>query len=485
MPRMKLAKGIVTSVATLVLVASAVAQDVPTLKMVVPFSGNATWTNEGLAAVTEELNKLLGERIGAHVELSPIPMADYNQRMTLMNSAREPYDIAMTAPWTNNVYNNIAQGNFAALDEYVEQVPELLNAVSGDLLSVGTVNGHLYGIPVEQMFPKTFGFLVRADMAEKYAVDLDSINTWQDLTPVFEAMVAGEGEGFYPAGGRLTALAELFGYDPVVAGPVNYAVVKLDDANLEVVNLYGTQEYRDLVHLRRQWHEAGLTDPNPMNREAVRAALTAGTQAFYIDSAQDRPSSYSFLGMPFLAKRFAPVVLTTGAMNASMMAVSADSEHPVEALKLITLLHTDEEAFRLLAQGVEGVNYVAKSDGGGLYEKADTASYWPDINWVWGKSYLAAPLTELDQTTVQVSQQVNGEAVPSVALGFAFNVAPVEQEIAALATLIANFEALESGQVEDVDAYLDQQIAALEGAGLVRVQEELASQLAAWKAAKN
>lgn len=485
MSRLTIALGALSIAAAALLGGTAFAADVPTIRFVVPFGGGATYTTAGLNAVVDKLNPLLETRIGAHVELVPIPISDYNQRMTLMNSAREPYDIAMTAPWTNNFYLNVAQGNFMPLNDYVGDVPDLEKSVSPELQAVGSVGGKLYGIPIEQMFPKTFGPAYNVALGEKYGVKTDDITSWADLTPIFKRMVEGEGAGFYAAGGRLSVNAEQFGYDPVVAGNVLYAVVKMDDPELKVVNLYETPEYRDLMKLRRQWQEDGLTDPNPMNRDAVRAKLTAQTMAFAIDSAQDRPTTATQFGVPFVAKRLAPLVLTTGAMNASMMAVSADSQHPVEALKLITLLHSDQEVFRLFAEGIEGVSYGLRNDGSGLYEKLPGASdYWPDVDWVWGNSYLAAPRSEADLTTVEWSKRINAEATPSAALGFAFDVSPVETEFAGLSTLLPSFEALESGQVADVDGYLDAQIAALKAAGMDRVQDELRRQLDAWKATR-
>lgn len=460
--------------------ALASAQDVPTLRMMLPFGATGTWTTDGVAKVMAEVNPILEEKIGAHLDIVPIPSADYNQRMTLVMSAREPFDISMTAPWTNNVYRNVAQGNYMALDEYLDDVPELQQAVSPELLAVGTMNGALYGIPVQQLFPKSFGFNTRTELLDKYDIDLDAIDWFDDLTPVFERVVAGEGEGYYAFGGRLAALPELFGYDPAL-GPNAAAVVKMDDPERKVVNLYGTEEFRELMRLRREWHLAGLTEPNPQNREQARAALQAGTTGFSLDSAQDRPVDRVFLGLDFTPKRFAPLVLTTAAMNASMMAISADSQHPVEALKLITLLHTDAEVFNILSLGIEGVNWQHNADTG-LVELLDTASYWPNINWVWGNSYLAYPQRATDAADNAEAEKVNAEAVASVILGFSFDTSPVENEVAAMSSILANFEPLEGGRVEDVDGYIDQQIAALDAAGLARVQEEMTRQIAEWAA---
>lgn len=461
--------------------ALAAAQDVPTLRMMVPFGTTGTWTSEGVSKVMATLNPILEEKIGAHLDLVPIPSPDYNQRMTLVMSSREPFDISMTAPWTNNVYRNVSQGNYMALDEFLDDVPELQQAVSPELLTVGTIDGGLYGIPVQQLFPKSFGFNTKTELIEKYDIPVAEIEWFDQLTPYFEKVVAGEGEGFYAFGGRLAALPELFGYDPTL-GLGLFAVVKMDDPERKVVNFYDSEEYRSLMRLRREWHVAGLTDPNPMNREQARAALTAGTAGFSLDSAQDRPVDRVFLGLDFTPKRFAPLVLTTGAMNASMMAVSADSRYPVEALKLITLLHTDAEVFNILALGIEGVNWQFKPDGSGLVELLDTASYWPNINWVWGNSYLAYPQRETDAADNAEAIKVNAEATASVLLGFSFDTTPVEAEVAAISSLLANFDPLEGGRVEDVDGYIDQQIAALEAAGLQRVQDEMTRQIAEWAA---
>src|SRR3546814_14036771 len=119
----------------------------------------------------------------------------------------------MTAPWTNNVYRNVAHGNYMALDEYLDDVPELQQAVSPELLAVGTMNGALYGIPVQQLFPKSFGFNTRTELLERYDLALDPIAWFDDLTPVFERAVDGEGEGYYAVGGRIAATPEWFGSD--------------------------------------------------------------------------------------------------------------------------------------------------------------------------------------------------------------------------------------------------------------------------------
>ncbi len=482
---MKKTKWMLAMAAAMLASTAALAQDVPTLRIMTLFNPDATWTNDGVDAVEAALNPVLEEKIGAHIDLIPIPWGDYNQRMSLVMSSREPFDIAMTSSWINNFYRNVSQENLLALDEYLDDVPQLQADIPPELLKVGTVNGKLYGIPVQQMFPKTFGFNTRADLVEKYDIDLASITSYEQLTPIFEEVVAGEGEGFYAFGGKVAAAAELFGYDPVAtSGTYTLLAVKMDDPERKIVNFYATPEYRAQVKLRRQWHEMGLTDPNPMNRDQFLSAVTAGTVGFNMDSAQDRPTHRIFQGLPFQPKRIAPIALTTAAMNASMWSVSADSEHPVEALRLIHLLNTDAEVVNGLALGVEGVNWQWNADKT-LVELLDKASYWPNIKWVWGNSFLIYPQKASDIADNEESLRMNAEATPSVMLGFAFDITPVENEMAALGSIIPNLEALDNGRVEDVDSFLDQQLAEMEVAGLPRVIEELQRQIDAWLATSN
>jgi len=456
--------------------------DVPVLIFVAPTAGSVT--EEGIAAVEAAVNPILEEKIGAHVDINLVPFADYNTRMTLMNSSREPYDIAMTAPWINNFFTNVTQGTLLSLNDVLPEVPELTGAVSDDLLSVATIDGNIYGVPIQQLFPKTFGVCVNKELAEKYDFDVESVESLADLTPVFERMVEGEGAGFYAMGGILAANAEMLGYDAVVGEHNYFAVVGLDDASLDIVNMYETDAYLELVNLRRAWHQAGLTDPNPMQRDAVRAALQAGTQAFSLDQCQDRPIIATFLGREFVAKSLSPLTLTTGAMNASMMAVSADSEHPIEALGLIASLHGDQEIFRLFAHGIEGVSYEIDPETGLITQLDGASEYWPSTDWMWGNSFLAAPRSEADIANAETAMATNAAATPAAALGFLFDIRPVELEMAALATLRPNFVALESGQVEDIEGYLAEQLQQLRDAGLDRVHEELARQLAAWQATR-
>ena len=58
----------------------------------------------------------------------------------------------------------------------------------------------------------------------------------------------------------------------------------------------------------------------------------------------------------------APYIDNTSVQGA-MMAISANSAHPVEAMKFLNLLNTDPYVMTLLNYGVEGVHYNLNAEG--------------------------------------------------------------------------------------------------------------------------
>jgi ABC-type glycerol-3-phosphate transport system substrate-binding protein len=79
-----------------------------------------------LQAVQDAINAILVKKINATVTLRPIDGSAYDQKIKLDLAAGEKFDVIFTAPWINNYYQNVAQGNFYALDDLLKtKVPNL------------------------------------------------------------------------------------------------------------------------------------------------------------------------------------------------------------------------------------------------------------------------------------------------------------------------------------------------------------------------
>ena len=60
--------------------------------------------------VLEALNELLRERYNLELNLLSIPAGEYNDRMRLMITSNEDWDLCFTANHSNNFYDNVNMG---------------------------------------------------------------------------------------------------------------------------------------------------------------------------------------------------------------------------------------------------------------------------------------------------------------------------------------------------------------------------------------
>lgn len=436
-------------------------------------------------AVQAALDELLAERgAGYTVQLDVLDSSTFGERMPLIIASGEAYDLVFTAPWTNNYANNVADGNFLAMDSLFEELPEFEASMPAAFWDVTRINGVPYAVVNQQWFPKPWGFMMTEETAAAYDVDPSTITSYEDLTPIMTEMQAQEGEGFFALAGSMPTLPETMGYDPVTQA-VGSLAVAFDAEDPTIVNLYGTDEYLARMELIREWNELGLFTSDPITIDEARAGFVEGTVGVIFD--QWRPSQVNSFRDNFdttvVGNNIAPLILTTDAMIATMTAINVDSEHPVESAEFLTLLQTDTEVFNLIAYGVEGRNYELVDADAGVISLSDANPYNPG-SWVFGNTFLGYATSAQDANLIQESIRVNDESQPSPILGFTFDPEPVQNELATMAAIEVEYGGLlVLGEEEDVAGTIADLIADLEAAGLQTVLDEANRQLDVWKAA--
>src|SRR5699024_578145 len=125
-------------------------------------------------------NKYTKEKINATVKLTQIDWGDYDQKMQVVISSGEPYDIAYTSGGT--YVQNAQKGAFLPLDNLLEKegkdLKELLNPA---LLEGVRVNGDVYGIPSNKEAARQKVFTFNKRLVDKYNFDLDKVKSLEDL----------------------------------------------------------------------------------------------------------------------------------------------------------------------------------------------------------------------------------------------------------------------------------------------------------------
>lgn len=471
-----------------------------------------TADTEDSATVNEYLNELLSSKgFNAGVEVAFINRPDYDTRMNLINSSGEHYDIALvTEAWVNRYGQNVNNEFLLPLTAYddpatgetidllTEVVPALWQTMSPGTWEAARYFGEIYAIPNQQIYVKPFGVSIRRDIMEVLGLrdQIDAVSDWADLTPIFQTIKDAIDDGSLSGvedGANLRYVfttvdigkAETFGYD-IVAGPYG---VQVEDQDMEVINYYETEGFRRLMHLRRDWYEMGFTAPDKLEVQEAINAYVAG-QAVVDVGRLVKPGGAleqaARMGYSWYEQPIAPAFITTGGPTATMSGVSSiiedDGRRVRAVMKLLEIANTDPEVYNTIAKGVEGTHWEWVDESQLLIRPIENSGYKPNVDWAIGNQFNAYYVDPNQVGAWPATQELNRSATPSVILGFRFDNAEYQTELASISAIVTEYgEPLFDGLVEDVDAGIAELLAQLESAGAERVREAIRQQLADWK----
>ena len=145
---------------------------------------------EDLDKVEEAINEITREKIGAEITLMPIGIADYSSKVSLALQGGEKIDIFHSlGDFNNAVATDMAYDITDLLDTCAPETKELVGA---DWLEATTQNGRIYGIPTEKPVALTPMVVYRQDVADELQLDMSTVNSIEDLTPILEQVKAGK-----------------------------------------------------------------------------------------------------------------------------------------------------------------------------------------------------------------------------------------------------------------------------------------------------
>ncbi len=434
-------------------------------------------------AISDAISAITKARIGATVKLVPVDWGAFDQRMNLTFGAGEKCDIVFTAPWINNFYRNVAQGNLLPLDDLLQKSPRLFRTLSPSLWEAARVDGNIYAVINQQLFPKMWGFMVTKTFADKYNFNPATIKRYEDLEP-FLATIKQNEPGVIPFhGGSIfdPGRPELMGWDPIANQGV---AVRYNDPNLKVFNVFETPEMVRYVNLARKWYQAGYLTPQGTNQADYEATIKAGKAAALLNQwrPDQGPSMKARFGVDVVGQNLSPVFVATSSINATMNGICKTSTNPEKAMQFLELLNTDRNLFNLLSKGLEGRHYTFANKAKGIITPIAGSGYAPGTDWMFGNAFNAFQVNEADVTANRQGQNINRTAKASVALGFNMDIENVKTEIAQLDAVIKEYGGPLFGGAVDPATGIPELQRQVKAAGLDKVIAEAQKQLDAWKA---
>jgi ABC-type sugar transport system, periplasmic component len=442
--------------------------------------------------VEKAIDKYLMDTYKMNIDLKIIATdySNYPQKMQMIISSGEEYDICWTSTWNNNYYDNVNKNAFVALDDLLKKdAPELLASMNTSIWDAVKVKGSIYGVPAQQIFPKQNYVVVVKEYADKYGLDMSKVEKLSDLEEFFKK-VKQDNPDIYPfaasSNGLLGKNNLALGFEPI-AGMNIPGTFKVGDDSLTVYNQFESNELKDFYDMIYRWVQEGLIRKDAVTVSdnavpdmkagkciaAINATFKPGVETLESGNFGNKEVVFAKLSDPYLA---------TDSLVSSLNAISQTSKHPEEAMKFLNLVNTDKTLYNLLCFGVEGTHYTVNADGS--VKSDDSKGYNPNVDWMIGNQFNAF-IREGQQADIwEKTKELNSTAVESKALGFAFDSTPVANEIASVSAVYDQYgKTLEVGGA-DPEKVLPEFIENLKTAGAEKIIKAMQEQIDEWKASK-
>jgi len=436
----------------------------------------------------EKINEYLGEKLNVSIKLVENEWGSHDQKMKLIIGSGEKYDLCWTSSWCNNFRGNISMNAYLAIEDlYTQYAPDLQKIMPDYGITACTVNGHLYGIPSMQIWAQQNGFMYSVDVVNEYGFDMDSVKQVSDLEPLFEKIKADHSDAYpfaVPAEediwGRFMYNIEN-GVGVVFLNGTVVAALRLDDDTHTVINPYTLPEVKDAYDMAYAWSQKGYIAPFGYTTDETPDKYSCIVYKGTMKPGEDVVSSQTY-GFEVSSHATSDLWVSVSRMQATVNSISVTSEHPDKAMQFLNLLNTDPYLYNLFANGIEGKHYERIDDT--YIRSIEGSGYFPNSDWMYGNQFIAYLHEGMEPTVWEEMQQMNVDAKPTPDMGFQFDPANVQTEVANVQAVVSEYTLQLGHGASDPAKLLPEFLEKLESAGSAKIIEDAQTQLDAWLAAQ-
>ena len=450
-----------------------------------------------LEPIEEKLNEILVPEINVKVDLQGYSWSNYDTQISLMQSGGEQIDVFGMCPnFSTYLTNGQLMPMSDLLDEYGAETKEIIGE---EFLKSTSKAGEVYALPEHGPKTDVLGLVIRKDLVEELNLPVDEIveaENFEEYTKNMDVMTEMFSK-IYQAHPELSLV-------PSSQNPASYRVTSVPFADSlgddlvslmpgdeeTFVNLYGTEEFKQLAEYLYGWNQEGFILEDAMTtQESADTYLKNGRAFGYFELGSQEQIMESKIekttGYEVIYKKLTAPFITTNRVNNASFGISATSEHPDASMKFLNEMFTNADVMNLLVYGIEGVHWEEKEDGLIGYPEgvnADNSTYDLGMDWYFGNRFLAKTWEGNVPLDVKSEEEANKEAKVSPALGFAFDSTPVSTEIATIGNVTSQYlPGILCGFLDpetEIPKFLD----ALEDAGMEKLVEEKQTQYDTWRA---
>ena len=430
--------------------------------------------------VLEEVNKILGERIGVNLELEFIDSGAYTEKLNTYMASSKPYDLAFAGAG-NPLVNAASKGGILSLDELLQKVPDLKESIPDYAWELVKYDNKIYGVPNLQVMPTALAVLLRTELLDKYGYKPEDFHSIDDLEPFLAKVKAGEPEDMYPfSPSRNSEVLEAISYCDDYAKADNVYFKQDADGTWKGTYKYETPEYRKQAEKMYDYYSKGYIRKDIVSAEGSTVGKGAAcTFSVYKPGLETEYKAQGFdLKVQLISK---PVISKCQALTV----VGKDSKNPEKAMEVLREINLDKKLFNLISFGIEGKNYemVGENTYRYLGDKS-TNTYWLNAPWLFGNQFNAYVKEGADPDVWEQTEKYNEEAELSPFVGFAIDDKQIRTELSQLETVISRYSVINVG-AENPANYYDEFLSELKKAGSEKVAAEYERQINEFMANKN
>lgn len=450
---------------------------------------------EDLQQVLDYLNKTyLEPRYNLHLNVIMTANAEYNDKMTMMMTGGEEWDLCYTANFVNKYVDRVAMGAFYDMNELMDtkEWADLEAVLPEGLIDWAVIDGHLYGVPNYQIMSSPAALFVQKPLLDKYNIKIESNTTVGNiydhagLMKLLEEVKKNE-PGIIPMAFVGQATATIGWTDLSNIGSYSYASYYKDTKDFEV---FYAPDKADLKEKNIQtwlkqieFAKLGYFQEDYLTAVDTLERMEKGQFAIYASTGKPGGDAdmTARTGIEHIQIYTANGIYYQGSPMTTCTAINYNSKNPLAALKMIQVMWTDLDVYNTFLAGIEGEHYKKISDTR-IEPIADSGYNMVGWGWGCGNQFNQWLIPGQADDVWEKTKEMNENGLIDVTNGFVFNQEPVQTQISNLSTAAAEYKNWQWYCKDEAElrATYDKYLKALEDAGVRDVVAEVGKQLKAW-----
>ena len=308
--------------------------------------------------VLNEINIYIKEKINANLEITWIPDTAYYESLADIISSNIEYDIAWTGNESDFFVNNMIDGNFASINQFIiDKNQSLFDFIPEDIFKGVSYKDEIYGIPNYNLIANRFNVVFDKNYIDKYDIGYSTVDSLEGLNIVLSSIKSADPEKVVLAMDKNGYIGLFDEYDLIINSPPIGIKLDIKD-NITAVNPYENDETLSNLHILNSWYSQEIINKTAPHVELPSEYLYKegavfgfyGYPDFDLDLAKVYEKEYSYVEIGDLYTKNSNI-------RESLNIISSSSKNKEKSFDFLNLVNSDSKLRNLLAYGIEGEHY--------------------------------------------------------------------------------------------------------------------------------